>query len=59
MPLHKAPYWKGQYDNIELPVTDEVSDTLLRLPMYYGMERIDVVFVVGKVRDFYKEEIRC
>jgi len=56
IPLHEAPYWRGKYNNIGLPVTDKVSDTLLRLPLYYGMNRGDIEFVVGKVRQFLKEE---
>ncbi len=57
VPLHEAPYWKGKYDEINLPVTDNVSDTLLRLPMYYGMTKTEIEFVAGKVKEFHKEEL--
>jgi dTDP-4-amino-4,6-dideoxygalactose transaminase len=45
VPLHKAPYWKGRYDAVSLPVTERVSETLLRLPLYYGMTEEDIMYV--------------
>lgn len=56
VPLHKAPYWDGKYDDIVLPVTDRVSETLLRLPMYYGLKSNDVELVVEKLREYYEQE---
>ncbi|MCK5057429.1 MAG: dTDP-4-amino-4,6-dideoxygalactose transaminase [Candidatus Aminicenantes bacterium] len=55
VPLHKAPYWKGKYDNIYLPVTDRVSETLLRLPLYYNMTGKDVAYVAQHIIRFFKE----
>jgi dTDP-4-amino-4,6-dideoxygalactose transaminase len=52
VPLHKAPYWKGKYDHISLPVTDRVSETLLRLPLYYGMEPGEVEYIAGRINLF-------
>jgi len=54
VPLHKAPYWKGKYDHISLPVTDRVSETLLRLPLYYGMEPGEVEYITGRISLFYQ-----
>ena len=34
VPLHKAPYWQGKHDKVDLPVTDRVRETWLRLPRY-------------------------
>ena len=55
IPLHRAPYWKGKYDNIYLPVTDRVSETLLRLPLYYNMTVEEVQYVVKCITRFFKE----
>jgi dTDP-4-amino-4,6-dideoxygalactose transaminase len=52
VPLHKAPFWKGKYDHISLPVTDRVSETLLRLPLYYGMEPGEVEYIAGRISLF-------
>jgi len=49
VPLHRAPFWKGKYQHISLPVTDRVSDTLLRLPLYYDLEPGEVEYIAGKV----------
>lgn len=54
IPLHRAPYWKGKYDNIYLPVTDRVSNSILRLPLYYTMKEKDVQYVVNHITRFYK-----
>jgi dTDP-4-amino-4,6-dideoxygalactose transaminase len=55
IPLHRSPYWKGKYDNIYLPVTERVSETLLRLPLYYNMTGEEVKYVVKYITSFFKE----
>jgi dTDP-4-amino-4,6-dideoxygalactose transaminase len=52
IPLHRAPYWKGKYDNLYLPVTERVSETLLRLPLYYNMTGEEVKYVVKYIAHF-------
>ncbi|HQO10261.1 MAG TPA: dTDP-4-amino-4,6-dideoxygalactose transaminase [Clostridiales bacterium] len=54
VPLHKAPYWKGKYDGVNLEVTDEISSRLLRLPMFYGITADDIRYVCSKIKQFYK-----
>jgi dTDP-4-amino-4,6-dideoxygalactose transaminase len=54
VPLHKAPYWKGSYDNLDLQVTDRVSSTLVRLPLYYGIKKEEIQYVTDHIREFYK-----
>jgi dTDP-4-amino-4,6-dideoxygalactose transaminase len=56
VPLHKAPIWKGKYNHVSLPVTDQVSETLLRLPLYYDMTREEVEYVAKYVLLFFKED---
>ncbi len=53
VPLHRAPFWKGKYHHISLPVTDHVSEALLRLPLYYDMEPGEVEYITGKIRLFF------
>jgi dTDP-4-amino-4,6-dideoxygalactose transaminase len=36
-----------------LPVTDDASSRLLRLPMYYDLKDQEVDKIVGDVFDFY------
>ena len=47
IPLHSSPAGKKLSPNVPaLPVTDFVSDNIVRLPLYIGL---DVGFVIDKV----------
>ena len=37
LPLHSSEYYKAQHDGRELPNCDRYADTLVRLPLYYGL----------------------
>jgi len=55
VPLHSSP--AGQKycrANGEMVVTDEMSDKLLRLPMYFSMTNKDVERVVSSIFEFYR-----
>ncbi len=55
IPLHSAPM--GQrfgYSEGDLPVTENLSGRLLRLPMYAGMRGEELRFTVSKLRDLLK-----
>lgn len=54
VPLHRAPFWKGKYHHISLPITDHVSETLLRLPLYYDMEPIEIDYITGRIKLFFQ-----
>jgi dTDP-4-amino-4,6-dideoxygalactose transaminase len=54
VPLHKAPYWKGKYDDLRLEITDIVSQTLLRLPMFYCLKETEIEYVCSKIKEFYR-----
>jgi len=56
VPLHSSPagvrYGRAVGD---MRVTDDVSERLLRLPVYYEMSKEDVATVVDQIRRFYSE----
>jgi dTDP-4-amino-4,6-dideoxygalactose transaminase len=56
VPLHSSPmgekYCRAHGD---LRHTDDISDRLLRLPLYFGMTDDDVERVVAAVEEFYKK----
>ena len=52
VPLHDAPYWGGKYDSVVLPVTQRVSQCLLRLPMYYDLADEQIDHVCENIRTF-------
>ncbi len=37
LPLHSSPYYAPQHDGRALPNCDRYADTLVRLPLYYGL----------------------
>lgn len=54
VPLHSAPHGRTLgAQNRELPVTDEASACLLRLPMYYDLSEGEVAEVGKAIYDFY------
>ena len=55
VPLHNAP--KGievTGKKVSLPITEEYSDRLLRLPMYYELAFDDVSRIVRVIKDFFQ-----
>jgi dTDP-4-amino-4,6-dideoxygalactose transaminase len=52
--LHKSPYYTPKHDNRELPLADKLTDTLLRLPMFYDLQPTEVERVCETVSTFYK-----
>ena len=54
VPLHSSPAGI-KYGRIagSMDVTNDISERLLRLPMYYEMQQDDVIYIVGKIRNFF------
>lgn len=54
IPLHSAPAGKqfGRFHGEDNFTTKE-SERLLRLPMYYGLKKSDIEYVVSKINEFY------
>ncbi len=44
--LHKSPFYKGKYNGEELIFTDNYSDCLVRLPLFYELTEEQIVFIV-------------
>ncbi len=55
VPLHSAPEGEkvGRFAGEDRYTTRE-SERLVRLPMYYGLKKEQVVYVVETIREFYK-----
>lgn len=54
IPLHSSP--AGQkYGRVSsnMQVTDKVSDTILRLPVHYGIKNNEIELVVDRIQTFY------
>lgn len=46
LPVHRQPYYRGLYGNIDLPGADRYYDRVLSIPLYPDMENADVTRVV-------------
>ena len=55
IPLHTSPAGQkfGRFHGDDTYTTKE-SERLLRLPMYYGLKKEQVEYIIGKVGDFYR-----
>jgi dTDP-4-amino-4,6-dideoxygalactose transaminase len=47
--LHKSPFYHSKHDGRELPQTDNYSDTLLRLPLYYTLSEDDMNQIINSL----------
>lgn len=56
IPLHSSPYARETLGltNLNLSVTDRISGTLVRLPLYPHLTDDEVQFVIEKMRDILK-----
>lgn len=55
VPLHSAPQGEKLVGkDINLPVTDDCSERLLRLPCYYELTNEEIEFVVRIIREFFE-----
>lgn len=55
IPLHSSPAGQqfGRFHGEDKYTTKE-SERLLKLPMYYGLEKKDIEYVVSKIKEFYE-----
>jgi len=55
VPLHTSPMGlKLGYQSGQLPVTEDVSQRIVRLPLYFELTEAEVLRVVEAVREFYQ-----
>ncbi|MHC4122158.1 MAG: dTDP-4-amino-4,6-dideoxygalactose transaminase [Planctomycetota bacterium] len=53
--LHKSPFYKNRHDGRKLPNSDRYSDCLVRLPLYYELQKEDVDRVTQNVSLFFEK----
>jgi dTDP-4-amino-4,6-dideoxygalactose transaminase len=51
--LHKSPFYAPRHSGRELPNADRFADTLLRLPMYYGLTLSNIETIVEQIHLFF------
>ena len=53
LPLHESSFFRAQHDGRELPVTDWVSDRIVRLPLFYTLSEAEQAQIIAAVQQFY------
>lgn len=51
--LHRSPFYTSKHDQRELPVSDHLSDTLLRLPLFFELGEDEVQYICNEIKAFY------
>lgn len=53
IPIHmQGAYQELNIAKGELPIAEKISDTVLSIPMYYGMKDIEISYVIDKINEF-------
>ncbi|MEG0630586.1 MAG: DegT/DnrJ/EryC1/StrS family aminotransferase [Christensenellaceae bacterium] len=52
IPIYKQEAYAKQYEKEQFPVADELADTVLSLPMYYGMSDVQIDYVIDCINHF-------
>jgi dTDP-4-amino-4,6-dideoxygalactose transaminase len=52
VPLHSSPFGEQAGRTLGCPVTDDIADRLVRLPLFAGLAEDDLAFVIDTVRQF-------
>ena len=55
-PLHLAPFWNGKYREIRLPITEKISETILRLPLFYGIKDEEIKYISESIKEFFGKQ---
>lgn len=51
--LHRSPFYTSKHDQRQLPVSDHLSDTLLRLPLFFELGEDEVQYICNEIKAFY------
>lgn len=58
LPLHTSPMGKNMgYKEGDLPVTEDISARLLRLPMYAGLQQQELEYIVDNISNYFDENV--
>ena len=55
IPLHSSPAGE-KYGRVseEMKTTNKIAGKIVRLPIFFGMKKVDIEYVVATVREFYR-----
>lgn len=50
--LHQSPFYINRYEGLPLPQSDRYSSHLVRLPLYYDLENVDLQHITESIKSF-------
>ncbi len=53
--LHESPFYKEKHQGRDLPYSNNYSEVLLRLPLFYELKKEQVSYIVSKIKEYYYE----
>jgi perosamine synthetase len=54
-PVHQTYFYKKKLRyNVDLPVTTEIANKILTLPMYPGLQKDEIDFIIREIKNFYR-----
>jgi perosamine synthetase len=53
IPIHKQPVYK-EFNKIKMPITEEITDTTLSIPMYPNLPNNQQKYVIKNINDFFE-----
>lgn len=56
VPLHNSPWAIKSIGQLNLPITEEYADRLVRLPLYADMEETDLQYIIKTVKEYFIRE---
>lgn len=56
VPLHSSPYAKKIGINIDLPITDDISNRIIRLPFFNCLRNADIRYIAKCIYEYYNME---
>lgn len=52
--LHSSEYYKSKHDGRDLPECDRYMDTLVRLPLFYDLEMVEVERICETIKQYFE-----
>jgi dTDP-4-amino-4,6-dideoxygalactose transaminase len=53
LPLHESNYYRSNYKSVVLPITEQYSRRLLRLPLYFSLDKEGARKVIEGIYSFF------
>ena len=53
IPIHKQPVYK-EFNKIKMPITEEIADTTLSIPMYPNLPNNQQKYVIKNINEFFE-----